>query len=388
MNKTSLALLIHAAILLSSCSKGHINPTKSRIELQRYPHPKEMAEEPEDPGPAPAGTALFYSTVDFANSYDWQRDTAYGTAPFTLRLHSQSGVMLELHSADNPGLFSPSPETHHIIDGHLYTERQDIGGTVICKDGKPAVRINAREFLKGLVEKDGHIYTLSQECFSDACLYRDNGETVTKFREASVFGSFTDPTYPQTGALYISGGKIYFSYTARNKYYAVRDGESEEIKAGTYKYVDIKAYNGGYATLPAVREGLTIEKGGLYAGVKGYDACGIFRSGSRTFSGVIQGSRVTEIFAGEAVVYPSSSGAVAVSGLTGRITLWSQDGKMILEEGGRFLSPSCAAVFKGDYALAVAPVKEGKAILVTNKERKELEINGYVSCVNLTPPMK
>lgn len=211
---------------------------------------------PENPCGAPyvdpddaVDTLLLISAVTMARNYDWHRDTAMGNAEGTLVVlrNMEVKVMVPVGASN---WVSSDPDTHHFVDGHLFTEFSSGTQTVIKKDGAEVARYDGREYLLGLYPKDGDVYTVSADRSGNGFSYRKNGKILLSSPTGTVYGDMQDTSYPESGALYEDSGKLCFSYY--ETYYGQRlphiviDGEDKSVEMGTFSHspVDIKIIGG------------------------------------------------------------------------------------------------------------------------------------------------
>ena len=205
-----------------------------------------------------ADTSIYFCAVRFDDDYVWQRDTAYGSVPYELLLFKDFEQILSIKSSE-ASCISPDHDTHHIIDGHLYTEYSNLTRTTIGRDGAVILDFSGREFLKGLMPHDGDIYTLTEKRDGNGFNFRKNGELLFTKSGGSVFGGMDDPSYGPTGALYFDRGDLTFCYWtgkgALRKYFRVRNGtEEEEITKFSGKEVtDCIMGTPGLAVMPSAR---------------------------------------------------------------------------------------------------------------------------------------
>lgn len=142
---------------------------------------------------------------------------------------------------------SEDEDLHHILNGHLYTEFVDGQSVVVCRDGVELYRSPAREFLVGLMEKRGDLYTLSRGLSGKGFMLRKNGQVLLARDYGTVFGDFNEPSYAPGGALYEDGGHYYFSYAAPDGgYRLVEDGYEKDVRFPdrVYPLQDIRVWKG------------------------------------------------------------------------------------------------------------------------------------------------
>lgn len=126
---------------------------------------------------------------------------------------------------------SKDPDMHHIAGGCLYTEFTTATETVIKRNGEELIRYSGREILKGILIKDGALYTLGQKKDGPGFSYRKDGEILLSNAEGRVWGDMYEASYSPNGALYEDRGDICFIYCTGGRrsatWYAVRDGKEK-----------------------------------------------------------------------------------------------------------------------------------------------------------------
>ncbi len=193
-------------------------------------------------------TSFLISAVTFPDSYDWQRDSAFGAVGCTLLLYRDGKKELEIPAGPKERI-SASPDKHHIIGGSIYTEYTDRKGTCIKKNGKDLVSWDEPERLLGLLNKDGVTYSLGVDQSGGAVTYRKDGQVVLKVAGGSVFGSFCSNGYGPTGALYEDAGRLCFAYKSEisgvQSAVLVKDGKTQTVMSapGT-DLLDVRSVNG------------------------------------------------------------------------------------------------------------------------------------------------
>ena len=205
------------------------------------------------PGRRPAGTgpAVWLTAVEFPASYDWERDTAYGTAACRLVLFSGKDRVLTLDAGPEFEI-SPDPDMHRASGGHLYTDYATDTETVIRRDGVELFRYPGREAIRGFLVIDGHIHTLGEDRSGEGFAYRIDGEVVLD-RPSGVLLPGGAPaaagcrTRVQDGPLYVEGGQVCFSYCEPGPApFLVRDGVAEPVQTApaTAEVMDQRLYEG------------------------------------------------------------------------------------------------------------------------------------------------
>lgn len=169
-------------------------------------------------------TLVYLSAVSVPSGYDWVRDSCFGAIKAKLLLFRNGEAIVNVDA----GLGTTIPiqaESHHLIEGNLYTEYCGEGKTHICKNGEPLLTWNGEEVLCGLLPLDGDVYTLATDRSSGNTVLRKNGSSLLNLPAGNVFGGFDNPCYGRTGALYRSGKDIYFCAMKNKDIYFVCNGE-------------------------------------------------------------------------------------------------------------------------------------------------------------------
>ena len=117
---------------------------------------------PSDPVPAEPDTSLFVTALCFPPSYDWRKDSLYGRVECTIKLFRNGEEVLSVPAGQGTQV-GASQDAHHVVEGHLYTEFQGAGVTVLCLDGEQVASWEGAERLCGLLEKDGVLHTVGSD---------------------------------------------------------------------------------------------------------------------------------------------------------------------------------------------------------------------------------
>lgn len=224
--KTSVAV-ISAIFLTVSCNL--LEPGLSLGEPRLNGHGRAADARPQDVKVKAAGDTVFLvSAVSFPKSYDWQRDSAFGSVACTLKLFRNGKCILDLPAGSKTSI-GVAPDMHHFIGSALFTEYSDYSGTVVTKDGELLARWPEPEKLLGLLYKDGTLYSLGLSRSGESITYRQNGQIVLMASDAVAIGGFGADTYGRQGALYEDEGHVCFAYKTlwdkQQQVFFVRDGE-------------------------------------------------------------------------------------------------------------------------------------------------------------------
>lgn len=339
-------------------------------------------------------TSIYICGVRVPDGYDWQKDTALGIGRGELVLLKDMKEIVSF-STGYAECVGTDPDTHHLIDGHLYTEFSTDTRTIIKRDGGTVTSFEGREFLSGLVIRDGDVYSLGRRRSGYGFTYRKNGEVLLDRQSGMVFGSFLDPSYPHTGALYEDDGSICFAYMEENtsSVHLVVDGSDRIL--GRYGWnpaeCDVKMYGGQpYAAGIAGYGGIEyIPPSGRTYVASGYvwENCCIVPSETGMFlAGNIAGygrmrSAVYSIAAQSAGIYEFEDYDIRCR--DGTVTL-----SPVSYQGYHCFSRMCLAhCGKDDYAV-LSPEDGSNPVLRKNGEDVEIGINGYLTGVEIcvSPP--
>ena len=402
--KTLFPLFFGPALLLAGCVflDDGLNGPRSRADCARPGAAQGVRPAPADSLPgAVAGpdTVLYFSAVRFPGDYDWQRDSAYGSAAFELMLFRDGRPVLTL--ASGPGVpFVPDPDRHHILSGHLYTERMLDGETLIGRDGLELFRFAGREFLLGLLEDGGDLHTLSRPANGQGFRYRKNGEILLDRTDGTPYGSLSDPSYGASGALYRDEGQICFCFregrAGNHSHFMVRDGSEMHIGniLPSQTVLDIKLHRGRVLTLYNEFLRHRLSDGRLWPRDGVYGVTGRFSDGAGAyFSGFLEPRAMSvqnRLCDEEAALYCTAEAAFAVSADRDGTVRWY--GPEEAAQSGTpcyFFSPACAAAAGKRFFLALTPKDRlRKAQIRTGAQTEEIDLWGYVSrvAVEIHPP--
>ena len=353
-----------------------------------------------DSGPDRPDTLLYFSAVRFPETYDWQQDSAYGSATFELLLYCDYAPVLTLPSGPEV-CFVPDPDRHHILGGHLYTERMSGTQTLVGCDGEELFRFDGREYLVGLLPVGEDLYTLSRKSTGSGFTFRRNGALLLESDDGTPFGDLSDPSYAPTGALYADDGRVVFAYrsgsAAARKYALVFDGVETplEPRGTSQTLLDVKILRGNAVSLPASCFGQRWTEGRLWLQAEGHPAItGCYLRGRE---GPCYGWMDTEydlepspLCQEEATIYYSSEGAYALVGNDdGTLLRYGPGGAVRTDTPERFFHPACAALSGRRFILALNPHDTALPPRILDGAReREIDLYGYISAVavEISPP--
>ena len=347
---------------------------------------------PAAPAPLAQPDTLFYfSAVRFPDDYDWQRDTAYGAVPFELLLYENYLPVMALASGAE-ACFGPDPDRHHILSGHLYTERMTGSETLVGRDGVLLFRFVGREYLVGLLEDGESLYTLSRPASGRGFSLRRDGELLLQREQGTPFGDLTDPSYGPTGALYRDGGQVVFCYRsgeegADGTPYLVQDGHPTPLEsAQTAPLLDLKYSGGRTIELRTTLLSHRLTDGRIWPQGRQYAVTGRFADASGLFSGFLSAASLAtrqRLCSEEATLYDSPRACYAVApSQDGTVRWYGSDGTVAERTDCHFFCPACASLLDARFAIALSPRDARLHPHIFNgKEDREINLHGYVSRV-------
>ncbi len=187
-------------------------------------------------------TTFFFTAVRFPEEYDWCLDTACGNADCKILLY-RNGMISRTITAGRGTNISSDPDFIHTVDGQVFTEYPGLSGNVLSVNGREFLRIPSDERLKGILSRDGRYYTLAQGCLGRGIVLRRDDTELFRNDDGVLFGDFSDPSYPESGALYETDGHYYFCYrdAATASCHIVKDGrDSVAARSGGDTVLDMK----------------------------------------------------------------------------------------------------------------------------------------------------
>lgn len=310
-------------------------------------------------------TAVFLAAVRFPEHYDWRLDTACGNSDCEILLF-YNGRIFQKFKAGRGTNVSSDPDFIHMVGNEIYTEYPGLTENIVSLNGNEIVRIPANERLKGILNMEGHFYTLTQDCLGTGIVLRKDGEELFHNGFGVLFGGLDDPSYPESGALYDDGDHYYFCYLekgAHSTYHVVTDGEDRSISIPPNEVVlDMKVIQGepevatdagfgykwDYARLYTTGQGLLVAgqcaKDSEYAPVR---SCVINATDGAT----------DVLCSGETTIYCGDSASWGIShDQKGQISICSQNGwQDYLPDAYYFPSRRCAAPAGDELMIGLTP---------------------------------
>ena len=180
--------LLLAALLLVSCDKS-LFPSPPRLLREHGAYtPTGSAPLPQEED----GPAIYASALVFPDEVDWKS----GDRRFAnIHLYRNGKLVARVPAGNNP-----DPEAHRIIGGHLWSELVKEKETVVYRDGEERFRLDADEFILGIMPTEDGVYTLSQKPGGAGISFRRDGAVLYEDNAGVAVGSFNDREW-EYGAL-------------------------------------------------------------------------------------------------------------------------------------------------------------------------------------------
>lgn len=335
-------------------------------------------------------TVIWLCTVEYPPEYPWRRDTLHLDVTPEIVLYRNYRQVLRFPAGEGA---CPDPDMLHIVDGHLYSEDSSMSETVVRRDGAVLYRCEGREMLAGLVEVGQDVYTLSQHRSGEGFSYRMNGELLLSREAGRLYGSLSDPSYGQAGALYKDGGDLVFSCRSglpgSTRYNIFRNGSEELSEPGDYQ--DIKIIGGRLEKAPSMPVLYSWDEIRIW-----HTGHGIFWAGtgsmdiSRSTRGAwLYDAGVKTLYMmgkGDALVMPAGDDAVSVwYGRDGGVEVyWWGKGSRWLDGRYMYMGDACVSLLGETLALGLTPREHGAfPVVLVGDKAMTLDINGYISCIKI-----
>lgn len=297
------------------------------------------------------------------------------------------------------------PDTHHWLNGNLYTEYNLYGQTVIARNGKELFRYDDREFLKGLLEIDGDIWTLGQNCSGRGFSLRCNGDEVLKKTDGVIFGDLASWTHE---GLYIDSGKICFCYlretVSTNNLYKVIDSKESlhttrsqnvhdmKISSGSVQIVqstyEFTLYEKDYSVFQIGEKGIGTSDAWLCDNVNGALVCIALKGeGEQEYLAWDKGNPRSIGGGAHIYLYPRPDGTMkyVTFGSRGMSLYDLQKGELANFEKPSVFSRSCLGFAGEDRFLAHNVQGNGGMPRIIYKNKSvPVQVNGYISALEVT----
>ena len=355
--------------------------------------------------PAPSLQAVTYvSAFDYPDGYDWRSDPERGEVRCSLVVFREGLPILKV-PVGYDYCVGPDPDMHRIIDGHLYTDYSTGGETIIKRDGKLLLIYPTAEMICDFKVRGDEIHTLGHSRSGKGFSYRVNGETRL---ERTVGYTFERIIFEDTTTVVAFAEPIVSSSGTIERYYVMRGGKVSQValREDVKKVWDVAVYNGevcylasltgvvapvlvtsqGVVTLsmPTTHSVVSCRMNILQQGV-----CveGVLSSG-KTVQSVLWGVNRQYTMFPKGMIF--SAVCQGEDGLHCTINSATGVGAGLIYRGGESLNIppgyACMSRYAMDFVSGMLSVglsspDGGKPALWVDGKLKELDINGYISCV-------
>lgn len=400
-----LPFLLAGLLILLSCDKFTLNRVYRVEALPSHSYHGRDTSSSSTVGKPTCDTSVYVVAVIVPDTYDWRKDASYGAVDCTVQLWKNN--TLQFSSAAGPGTdIGPAPDMHHLAGGHLYTENTSVGGTTICCDGKVAFSYSQREQLKGLLIKDGSIYTLGRNLDGGGFCFRRDGEPLLKQDSGEIFGDFSNPVYGRGGALYENDGAVCFSFRNTSSCFVVKDGNMKNVStvSSASRVRDMRIigrdiyYISDYSTTmvvtgPAGSQALPSDVRWLNAGLLTRDdGVWVCAEGADCSLCTIIGLPAKSVFfsGGENLIYTGTREIYALGYDGGYFRIYKSGREVVFARDSTFLLSTSALTCAGDEVYALVNPKEYDAspFVWHGGKKTEYSLNGYLTAieVEISPP--
>ena len=353
-------------------------------------------------------TAIFVSGVSFPETYDWQKDTAFGNSGAELVLLRDGKEVLRLKCGAEEEI-SPDADQHHLVNGRLYTEYRSKSETVIKRDGKTLYSFMGRELLCGLILRDDEVHTLGRELGGEGLAYRVNGKIRYHIDKGKFFDSMTGNPFYRSGVLYEDEGLVCFSFLSEDEdgehCILYKDGELEELNiAPKYKVLDIRQIGGRIHILAKDSLGTVLICNGKEFRLNARDyvseACvmgpvdgkvcvfGTYSNGLRKVKCLWSEETGSSTMDKSTRIFPSDAACPSISTVIEGLMIRDDGITHLIEEGSDWYFPSFLVGQKcgNNFYLALNPCSKGSHPFIwKNGEKTGTEINGFLSAIEAVP---
>lgn len=356
--------------------------------------------------PSLGNSVTLVTAFDYPDGYDWVSDPDKGFVKCSLVVYADSRLILKVPVGDRYCV-SSDPDTHRMIDGHLYTDYATEHETVIKKDGKPCLSYQGRESVVDMVLKGDSLHTLGQKRNGRGFSYRINGEVVLERDAGYAFGrltldgddvclAFAEPVNSVEGGL--------------ERYYCLREGRvfQTAMREDIRKVWDVIVHDGKVyylATLTGVFGPAVVSESAIDALPMPYGkemvAGQFFSAGSTLGTEMVLGSAAglsSAIWLGNRLLHSFDSGmtvasiwsgedavACVVGGISGGSSVFRMGDCLEMPEGYAALGGAPIDVIDGILTIGLSSVSGHRPLIWRDGDVEEIDVNGYICTVSSMP---
>ncbi len=193
---------------------------------------------------------LYVTAVEYPDRYDWRNDSGKEEVKCSLVVYADGAPLMKIPVGEKYGV-SPDPDSHRMVNGHLYTDYSYENETVIKKDGREIIRFAGREMICSLVESGDDVYTLGHDRDGGGFAYRRNGNVLLERDRGS---SFEKLHRVNDNLCFAFREPIASEKETFERYYHVENGKVSQVavREDIKKVWDIVPYKGDICCLASV----------------------------------------------------------------------------------------------------------------------------------------
>lgn len=236
-----------------------------------------MMKPEEEAAQAEKDTLIYVCGVEWDGAYDWQRDTLAGRAAGKLVLlrkvvnrREGDGFRRVLEIPAGPERKAGTEtDRHHLLGGHLYTEKVVGNRTLLCRDGTEVLAMEGKWMLCGIIGgTEKPLTALWLQRSGSGIRLTEGTETLMERSGARPFGSLLGPGPGRTGALHGDGGdSVSFAFFedigGLRVHYLWQDGKTVQISPeGLTGIIDVRIVGGRLCVLGTAEGEWVLEDGG------------------------------------------------------------------------------------------------------------------------------
>lgn len=355
--------------------------------------------------PVSAQSVSFVSVFDYPEGYDWRADPEKGEVKCSLVVFREGIPILKVPVGDEY-LTGSDPDMHRIVDGHLYTDFSTDSETMIKKDGKPLFSYQKSEMICDFQVRDGDVHTLGHSRSGRGFSYRINGEPVLERETGYTYGRIA---FEDSQAVIAFSEPIASSEGAVERHYVMRNDNVQQVavRDDIKKVWDIAFHNGKIhylaslsgvqapvlvsgqemmaLSMPASLQQVSFRMNILQAGVY---VEGVL-SDQRALHCILWSPENRYVLFPKGMTFSAACGSedamhYAANPAAGKEAgfIYRAGETLDMPSGYACMSRQAMDFSSGILSVGLSSLSGGKPVLWVDGQLKELEVNGYVSCVS------
>ena len=354
--------------------------------------------------PAISKSVTYISAFNYPQDYDWMSDPERGAVKCSLVVFRDGLPILKVPVGDEYRV-GPDPDMHRIIDGHLYTDYSTESMTIIKRDGKPLIEYSEPEMMCDFKVLGGNVHTLGHSRLGQGFSYRINGRVILErdsgrsferlfVQDSTVSLAFTEQIKSADGILeryYVMvGGKV-AQVALRDDVKKVWDivvhGVDVLYLASVTGVSSPVMVSGTQMTALSIPSSMSLVSCKINMLDKGFCVEGVLSNCKRLqcalwdmngkYSLFPQGLTFSAFCSDEHALHCTLNPASE----TGAGLIYRSGETLDMPLGYSCLGRSAMDFSSGMLSVGLSSTLGGKPLLWTDGQTKELDVNGYISCV-------